>query len=91
MARFLRRLHVLAAVPVSAAVALGRVHDADVHPCLVVYDRTGGQYSAALEISWILQMWAGTRATSIPPMAPCQCNGTAQGRAGLRTCRGSPR
>ncbi|MFJ5779734.1 SAVED domain-containing protein [Streptomyces sp. NPDC093094] len=49
----LQRLHVLAAVPVSAAVALGRVHDANVHPGLVVYDRTDGRYSAALEISWI--------------------------------------
>lgn len=47
----LRRLHVLAAVPVSAAVALGRVHDANVHPDLVVYDRIDGQYRAALEIS----------------------------------------
>ncbi|MFD4605355.1 SAVED domain-containing protein [Streptomyces sp. NPDC058464] len=47
----LQRLHVLAAVPVSAAVALGRVHDANVHPALVIYDRTDGQYSAALEIA----------------------------------------
>lgn len=47
----LRRLHVLAAVPVSAAVTLGRVHDANVHPALVIYDRTSGQYTAALEIS----------------------------------------
>ncbi|WP_436776500.1 SAVED domain-containing protein [Yinghuangia sp. YIM S09857] len=47
----LRRLHVLAAVPVSVAVAIGRVHDANVHPDLVVYDRTDGQYNAALEIS----------------------------------------
>jgi hypothetical protein len=47
----MQRLHVLAAVPVSAAVTLGRVHDANVHPTLVIYDRTDGQYTAALEIS----------------------------------------
>ncbi|MER7842282.1 SAVED domain-containing protein [Streptomyces sp. NPDC096040] len=47
----LRRLHVLAAMPVSAAVTLGRVHDANVHPDLVIYDRTAGQYTAALRIS----------------------------------------
>ncbi|MFJ5531018.1 SAVED domain-containing protein [Streptomyces sp. NPDC093261] len=47
----LRRLHILAAIPVSAAVTLGRVHDANVHPDLVIYDRTAGQYTAALRIS----------------------------------------
>ncbi|MGY5060010.1 SAVED domain-containing protein [Streptomyces sp. 900105755] len=47
----MQRLHVLAAVPVSAAVTLGRVHDANVHPALVIYDRTDGQYTTALEIS----------------------------------------
>lgn len=46
----IRRLHVLAAAPVSAAVALGRLHDAHVHPALVIYDRTEGHYTAALEI-----------------------------------------
>jgi hypothetical protein len=46
----IRRLHVIAAVPVSAAVALGRIHDAHVHPALVVYDRTNDRYTIALEI-----------------------------------------
>jgi hypothetical protein len=46
-----RKLHVLAAVPVSAAVALGRIHDAHVHPAMIIYDRTDGLYSVALEIS----------------------------------------
>ncbi len=41
----------LAAIPVSAAVALGRVHDAHVHPTMSIYDRTDGRYSIALEIS----------------------------------------
>ncbi|MGA5557140.1 SAVED domain-containing protein [Streptomyces lavendulocolor] len=44
-------LHVLAAAPVSAAVALGRVHDAHVHPKMAIYDRTDGRYTVALEIS----------------------------------------
>lgn len=46
-----QRLHVFGALPVSAAVALGRAHDAHVHPRLVVYDRTAtGQYLPAVEI-----------------------------------------
>jgi hypothetical protein len=47
----LRRVHVMAAAPVSAAVTIGRVHDANVHPALVIYDRTDSQYTQALEIS----------------------------------------
>jgi hypothetical protein len=47
----LRRVHIMAAAPVSAAVTIGRVHDANVHPALVVYDRTDGRYIPALEIS----------------------------------------
>lgn len=47
----MRTLHVLAAVPVSAAVALGRVHDAHVHPKMAIYDRTDGRYTFALEIA----------------------------------------
>ncbi|WP_235618722.1 HNH endonuclease [Embleya scabrispora] len=48
--KHIRRLHVLAAAPVSAAVALGRLHDANVHPVLVIYDRSDGRYNAAMEI-----------------------------------------
>ncbi|MGB8943106.1 MAG: HNH endonuclease [Streptomyces sp.] len=47
----MQTLHVLAAAPVSAAVALGRVHDAHVHPKMAIYDRTDGRYTVALEIS----------------------------------------
>jgi hypothetical protein len=46
----LRRLHVLAAIPVSAAVVLGRVGDPAVHPSLLVYDRTDDGYKPALEV-----------------------------------------
>jgi hypothetical protein len=47
-----RRLHVLAAAPVAAAVAIGRAHHPTVHPDLVIYDRApDGQYRTALEIS----------------------------------------
>ncbi|MFG2815754.1 HNH endonuclease [Streptomyces sp. NPDC048410] len=49
--KHMQTLHVLAAVPVSAAVALGRVHDAHVHPKMAIYDRTDGRYTVALEIS----------------------------------------
>lgn len=48
--KHIRRLHVFAAAPVSASVALGRLHDAHVHPSLVIYDRTDGRYTAAVEI-----------------------------------------
>jgi hypothetical protein len=46
-----RRLHVFGALPVSAAVVLGRAHDRHVHPALAVYDRTDGAYRLAVEIS----------------------------------------
>ncbi|MDT0438531.1 MULTISPECIES: HNH endonuclease [Streptomyces] len=49
--KHMQTLHVLAAAPVSAAVALGRVHDAHVHPKMAIYDRTDGRYTGALEIS----------------------------------------
>ncbi|MEV7087382.1 SAVED domain-containing protein [Streptomyces sp. NPDC093085] len=49
-ARAIRRLHILPAVPLSAAVSLGRVHDRQVHPSLTIYDRTDGGYRPALEI-----------------------------------------
>ncbi|SEQ74604.1 HNH endonuclease [Microlunatus flavus] len=44
-------LHVFAALPLSAAVALGRARDPHVHPPFVVYDRADGSYRPALEIS----------------------------------------
>lgn len=45
-----RRLHVFAAVPLSAAVTLGRVRADEVHPALLLYDRTEAGYRLALEI-----------------------------------------
>ncbi|MFJ9154305.1 SAVED domain-containing protein, partial [Streptomyces sp. NPDC102270] len=50
-AKTLRRLHVLPAVPMSAAVALGRAHHPQVHPRLVVYERLAGVYVPTLEVS----------------------------------------
>jgi hypothetical protein len=47
----IRKLRVFGAIPISAAVALGRAHDRHVHPALSLYDRTDGVYSPALEIS----------------------------------------
>lgn len=49
-AKQVRRLHVLFAVPLSAGVSLGRVRDRQVHPALVLYDRTPSGYRRALEI-----------------------------------------
>jgi hypothetical protein len=46
----LRRLHLLGAIPVSAAVVLGRVRDPHVHPDYVLYDRGADGYTAVLEI-----------------------------------------
>lgn len=47
-----KRLHLFAATPVSAAVQLGRARDPHVHPVLIVHDRTrSGAYQRALEIS----------------------------------------
>lgn len=46
----IRKIHVLAAVPLSAAVALGRAHDGHVHPNMSIYERTDGRYTVALEI-----------------------------------------
>lgn len=48
--KHLKILHVLAAIPVSVAVTLGRVHDANVHPKMAIYDRADGRYAVALEI-----------------------------------------
>ncbi len=47
----IRVLHVFGALPISAAVVLGRAHDRHVHPTLALYDRTDGAYNLALEIS----------------------------------------
>ncbi|MDV9173178.1 SAVED domain-containing protein [Streptomyces sp. W16] len=49
-AKTLERLHVLPALPMSAAVVLGRVHHPQVHPQLVVYERLTGRYVPTLEI-----------------------------------------
>jgi hypothetical protein len=49
-AKQVRRLHVLSAVPISAGVSLGRVRDRQVHPALLLYDRTPDGYRRALEI-----------------------------------------
>jgi hypothetical protein len=46
----IRRLHVFAAVPLSAAVTLGRVRANEVHPALLLYDRGESGYHPALEI-----------------------------------------
>ncbi|MFF5787364.1 SAVED domain-containing protein [Streptomyces sp. NPDC012693] len=48
-AKSLRRLHVLPAVPLSAAVALGRAHHPQVHPQMVIYERLAGRYVSTLE------------------------------------------
>ena len=50
-AKHTQRMHVLAALPLSAAVELGRVHDAHVHPHLAIYHRAGGGYERALEVA----------------------------------------
>ncbi|MFC9746856.1 SAVED domain-containing protein [Streptomyces niveus] len=49
-AKTLRRVHVLPAIPMSAAVALGRVHHPQVHPQLVIYERLAGSYVPTLEV-----------------------------------------
>ncbi|MCC8479561.1 SAVED domain-containing protein [Streptomyces globisporus] len=52
-AKSLRRLHVLPAVPLSAAIALGRAHHPQVHPQLVIYERLAGSYVPTLEVGQI--------------------------------------
>ncbi|MEU6488559.1 SAVED domain-containing protein [Streptomyces sp. NPDC046887] len=49
-AKSVRRLHVLPAVPLSAAVTLGRVHHPQVHPQMVIYERLAGSYVPTLEV-----------------------------------------
>lgn len=48
--KVVQRVHVIAAVPVSAAVALGRAHNGPVHPVLTIYHRASNTYLPALEI-----------------------------------------
>ncbi|MFF3645328.1 SAVED domain-containing protein [Streptomyces sp. NPDC002564] len=48
--KMLKRLHVLSALPMSAAIVLGRVHHPQVHPQLVVYERLAGCYVPTLEV-----------------------------------------
>ena len=50
--KYVRRLHVIGAAPVSACVALGRAMTRGVHPTLVLYDRRDdGTYHPALEVN----------------------------------------
>jgi hypothetical protein len=46
-----RRLHLFAAAPVSAAVTLGRAAGWGIHPSIAVYDRTSSGYQLALEVT----------------------------------------
>lgn len=51
-AKHVRRLHVLAAVPISVAVTLGRAVGWHIHPTLAVYDLLDdGSYQYALEVT----------------------------------------
>ena len=47
----IRRLHVFGALPVAAAVMLGRVHNPDVHPNLLTYHLAESGYLEAIEIN----------------------------------------
>lgn len=46
-----KKIHLLGALPLSAAVSIGRVHAAYVHPTLIIYDRTKDAYVPRLEIA----------------------------------------
>lgn len=46
-----RRLHVFAAAPVSAAVTLGRAAGWGIHPSFAVYDRVDDKYVLAMEVA----------------------------------------
>jgi hypothetical protein len=46
----LSTLHVFAAVPMSAAIAFGKVFDPSVHPSVILYDRTDDGYQVGLKI-----------------------------------------
>lgn len=47
----IRLLHVMPAVPLSAAVVLGRIGNSDVHPSLLVYERSDNAYHPSLEVT----------------------------------------
>ncbi|MDT0318024.1 SAVED domain-containing protein [Streptomyces sp. DSM 44918] len=47
----IRRLHVLPALPLSAAISLGRLHHQQVHPELAIYERLDGRYWRTLDIT----------------------------------------
>lgn len=49
--KHIRRLHIVGAIPVSAAIELGRLRDAGVHPSLCVYERDDGSYHSTMEIA----------------------------------------
>ena len=44
-------LHVFPALPIAAAVMLGRVRDPQAHPRLLIYDRTADGYQPVLEVA----------------------------------------
>jgi hypothetical protein len=46
-----RVLHVFPALPIAAAVMLGRVRDPQAHPGLLIYDRTADGYHPVLEVA----------------------------------------
>ncbi|WP_228447227.1 SAVED domain-containing protein [Streptomyces paludis] len=46
----IRRLHMFPALPLSAAIALGRLHHHQVHPELAIYERLDGRYWRTLDI-----------------------------------------
>jgi hypothetical protein len=48
--KHVKRLHVFAAMPMSAAIALGQVLDTTVHPQLSLYDRADMGYVSSMEI-----------------------------------------
>ncbi|WP_243745047.1 SAVED domain-containing protein [Streptomyces hainanensis] len=47
----IRRLHVLPALPLSAAISLGRLHHHQVHPELAIYERLDGRYWRTMDIT----------------------------------------
>ena len=48
----IERMHLFGALPISAAIAIGRVQDPVIQPAIVTYDRiAGGSYVLAFEVS----------------------------------------
>jgi hypothetical protein len=45
-----RRLHVIPALPLSAAISLGRLHHLQVHPQFAIYERLDGRYWRTLDV-----------------------------------------